>query len=203
MGEPSNGPVLDPLRPPEPQAVVSKIPVHISANRLEIDENVSWAHFRIHWLVVKWCNEQLYSFRQSPKRVNADRAYFVRSPRRPITIVVMTLFCLAAAVLSLHLHEMRNNIANFHDHVLLQGSCIFQVFPFGTLDLGLNWSHLAGISETFWSNRFDSIRLFRVHLHRHANRFTASVNNNVIPCFMTLGLVSTQTITRKAHKLWD
>ena len=33
--------------------------------------NVSRAHFRKLWLVVKWCNEQSYIYRQSPKWVNA------------------------------------------------------------------------------------------------------------------------------------
>ena len=32
---------------------VEKSQFHISANQLEVDENVSRTHFRIHWLIVK------------------------------------------------------------------------------------------------------------------------------------------------------
>ena len=63
----------------------------ISANRLEVAENVNRAHFRISWLVVKWCNEQSYLFRQSHKWAKADRAQYVWSSCGPITIVLMTL----------------------------------------------------------------------------------------------------------------
>ena len=58
---------------------------------LEVVENVSRTHFRLHWLVVKWCSEQSYSFRQSSKWVKADRAQYVWSSSGPITLVVMTL----------------------------------------------------------------------------------------------------------------
>ena len=52
------------------------------------------AHFRIHWLVMKWRSEQSNSFRQIPKWVNGDRTQHVRSSSSQITIVVMILLCL-------------------------------------------------------------------------------------------------------------
>ena len=74
-----------------PQTGVEKSPFQISANGIEVNENVNRAHLRIPWLVVKWCNEQLYSFRQRPKWVNTDRAQYVRSLSSLIIIVVMTV----------------------------------------------------------------------------------------------------------------
>ena len=67
-------PSLDvPLTPKS--RVESKSP-HFKSNakRLEIDENGNRAHLRTHWLAVNW-----YSFHQSPKWVNADRAKYVWS----------------------------------------------------------------------------------------------------------------------------
>ena len=46
---------------------VEKSPFQISANRLKVDENVNRAHFRIHWLVVKWCNEQIVQLSPKPQ----------------------------------------------------------------------------------------------------------------------------------------
>ena len=42
--------------PHVPQTGVDKSPFQISSNRLEVDENVTRAHFRTYWLVVMWCN---------------------------------------------------------------------------------------------------------------------------------------------------
>ena len=47
----SNGPIPDPTRPLTPQTGVEKSPFQISANRVEVDENVNGAHLGIHWLV--------------------------------------------------------------------------------------------------------------------------------------------------------
>ena len=58
-----------------PKPGVEKSPVQISANRLEVDENVNRAYFTIHLLVV-----------------NADGAQYVRSSSGQLTTVVMTLF---------------------------------------------------------------------------------------------------------------
>ena len=77
MGGLSNGPIPDP---------------HSSPNWLEVDENVTRAHFRIDCLVVKWCNKQSHSFHPSPNRVNVGRAKYVWSSSGPITIVVKTLY---------------------------------------------------------------------------------------------------------------
>ena len=71
---------------------VEKPPFQISANRLELDENVNRTHFKTHWLVVKWCNEQSYIFWQSPKWVNADWAQYMRSSSGLTINVVITLF---------------------------------------------------------------------------------------------------------------
>ena len=95
------GPSVTPTASLTPKPGVEKSPFQISANQLEIFENVNWTHyFRIHGLVVKWCNEQSCSFHQSPKWVQTDRAQHVWSSSSPITIVVMTLLsisnCLAA-----------------------------------------------------------------------------------------------------------
>ena len=49
----STGPIPDPLRPPTSKLGGQKFPFQISANRLQVDENVNRAHFRINWLVVK------------------------------------------------------------------------------------------------------------------------------------------------------
>ena len=48
--------------------------------------------FRTHFLGLKWCHKQSYSFRQSPNWVTADRAQYVWSSSSLITIVVMNLF---------------------------------------------------------------------------------------------------------------
>ena len=64
---------------------VEKSSFEMSANQLEVVENVNRRHFRIHRLVVKWRNEQSKSFRQSP---NLVKAQCVGSS---INIVVMTL----------------------------------------------------------------------------------------------------------------
>ena len=53
MGGLSNGPIPDPHVPITLQTGGRKVPLSIVANRLEVDENVNTAHFRIHWLVVK------------------------------------------------------------------------------------------------------------------------------------------------------
>ena len=74
-----------------PKQEVEKSLFHITAKRLEINENVNRADLRTHWLVVKWCHEQSYSFRQSPKRMIIDRAQYVLSSSSLITTVVMTL----------------------------------------------------------------------------------------------------------------
>ena len=50
---------LTPHFPLNPPLGAEKSPIQISANRLEVDQNVDRTYFRIHWLVVKWCNEQL------------------------------------------------------------------------------------------------------------------------------------------------
>ena len=68
-----------------------KVPLWNCRQSLEIDETVNSAHLRIDWQAVKWCHEQSYSFCQSVKWVNADRALYVRSSSGPIAIVVMTL----------------------------------------------------------------------------------------------------------------
>ena len=49
----SNGPITAPTSSLIPKPGVEKSPFHISANRLEVDENVNRTHFRIHRLVVK------------------------------------------------------------------------------------------------------------------------------------------------------
>ena len=71
------------------QAGLEKSPFQlfpISANRLEVNENVNGTRFK-HWVVVKWRNEQSYSFRQSPKWAKVDRAHCVVVER----ILLMTL----------------------------------------------------------------------------------------------------------------
>ena len=50
---------------------------------------VSFEHIWEHWLVVKWCSKQSYSFRQSPNWENADWTQYVRSSSGLVTIVVM------------------------------------------------------------------------------------------------------------------
>ena len=65
MGGISNGPTLDHRGPLTAKSGVEKSPFQISTNRLEVDENVNRTPFKIHWLVVKGCNEQSYIFRQS------------------------------------------------------------------------------------------------------------------------------------------
>ena len=74
-----------------PKPGVERSPFQISANQLEADENVNTAHFRTRLLAVKWCDEQSYSFHQSSKWVNADRAQYACSSRDSITILVMAL----------------------------------------------------------------------------------------------------------------
>ena len=53
MGELSNGPIPTPYVPLTPIPGVEKFPCQISPNRLEVDENVNRAHYRMHWLDVK------------------------------------------------------------------------------------------------------------------------------------------------------
>ena len=89
MGGLSNRPIPELLIP---QTGGRKVLLQISANWLEANKNVNRAHFKIYWLAVNWCNEQLYSFRQTTKWANADRAHNVQSPSSRITNVVMTLF---------------------------------------------------------------------------------------------------------------
>ena len=68
------GPSQPPYGRPKPlNGGVKKSPFQIWTNQLEVDKNVNRTHFRIRRLVVKWRNEQLYSFRQSPKLVKANR----------------------------------------------------------------------------------------------------------------------------------
>ena len=47
MGGLSNGPIPDPHVLPAPKTWGRKVSVHISVNRLEVDENVNKATFRI------------------------------------------------------------------------------------------------------------------------------------------------------------
>ena len=70
----------EPLRCPYPQNVGGgeKSPSDIAAKQLEINENII-AQLRTYRLAMKWCNEQLRSFHQSPESVNGL-----------ITIAVMT-----------------------------------------------------------------------------------------------------------------
>ena len=77
---------------------VENPPLQISANQLEVDENVSGAHFRIHLLLVKWCNENFHCGRNaiqlsSKPQMSESRSstICVWSSSGPITIVVMTL----------------------------------------------------------------------------------------------------------------
>ena len=98
------------VSPSPPSQGVEKSLFHISANRLKVVKNANLTHFSIHWLVVKWCHEQSYSFQQSPKRVKADRAQYAWSSSNPITIVVTTLlfsmisFLFAVDLLAVHLN---------------------------------------------------------------------------------------------------
>ena len=62
---------------------VEKYLFQIAAKRLELDQNVIRARLMRHFRHLNLCLEQSYSFRQSPKWVNADRTM--------ITVVVMTL----------------------------------------------------------------------------------------------------------------
>ena len=94
MGGLLNGRIPDLHTPLTSKQGIEHPPFRISAYRLEIDENVKRAYFRIHLLVVKWCNEQSYRFRQSPKWVNADRAQFVQSSSGLIAVVLMMLLLL-------------------------------------------------------------------------------------------------------------
>ena len=80
MGGLSNGPIPDPHRPHNcPNRRVEKSIFQISASWLQVDENVNRSHFRIHWLVMKWCTEPSYSFPQNSKSANADREQYARS----------------------------------------------------------------------------------------------------------------------------
>ena len=75
-----------------PKAKGSKSLFRIAVKRLEIGENVNRARLITHFLAaLKCCHEQWYSFRWSPKWVNADWAQFVRQSSSLISIVVTTL----------------------------------------------------------------------------------------------------------------
>ena len=69
---------MGPSSTPKPGGV-EKTPFQIAANQLEVVKNVNRTHLRTHWLATKWCNEQSYSFRQSPQM----------SKRRSSTICVV------------------------------------------------------------------------------------------------------------------
>ena len=42
--------------------------------------SIERAHFRIQWLVVKWCNKQSVQLSSKPKWVKTDRAQYMSSP---------------------------------------------------------------------------------------------------------------------------
>ena len=64
MGGLSNGPIPGPLRPPNPKKPgVEKSQFQISANHLEVVENVNRTLLSIHWLVLKGAMNN----RESPK----------------------------------------------------------------------------------------------------------------------------------------
>ena len=74
MGRLPTGPIPHPRRPPYPSPKqghrkVKKSSFHILANQLQIDEDVNRSHFRILWLVVKWCNEQSTAFAKAPNEL--------------------------------------------------------------------------------------------------------------------------------------
>ena len=93
MGWLSNKPIADPTFSLPPKPTVKKYPFQTTAKRLKMNENVKGAHFRTHWLAAKWWHEQSFSFCQSPKWVNTDRAHYGWSSSGLIAIVVMmTLF---------------------------------------------------------------------------------------------------------------
>ena len=70
MGELSNRSISDPDVPQANKTGADKSLFQIVPKWLDrhIDENVKRAQLRTHWLAVKWCNEQSYSFRKSHKR---------------------------------------------------------------------------------------------------------------------------------------
>ena len=81
-----------PTSPLPTEAGVEKSPFQTAPKRLEMDENVNSARLIRHFLSLKWCREQSYSFRQSLKYVNANRTQYVQSSSNLIIIVVMILF---------------------------------------------------------------------------------------------------------------
>ena len=127
-----------------------------------VDETVNRAHFRIYLLVVKWCNEQLYSFRQIPKWVNADRAQYVPSSSGPITIVVMTLLTLENVqpqriynrmifVYGEQGHNHHGDQAAWRPHMMC--SICGRRFATNRFEVrgGRGWAHSAAISYRFWA----------------------------------------------------
>ena len=71
--------------PYHPKQGVAKSPFQIATTRLEIDKHINRKHLITHLLNVRWCHDQSYNFRQSPKWVKADRAQYVRSSSGLIT----------------------------------------------------------------------------------------------------------------------
>ena len=69
-----------------PNHVVEKSPFQISANQLEVVENVNQTYLRIRCVDWLRSDEQSYSFRLSPKWVNIICVVV------DITIMVMTLY---------------------------------------------------------------------------------------------------------------
>ena len=79
-----------PRHPPKPGG--RKVPFTISANLIEIDEDVNRAHLRTHWLAIRSdALNNCTAFCQRVKWMNADRAQYVRSSSGLVIILVMTL----------------------------------------------------------------------------------------------------------------
>ena len=93
MGRLSNGPITNaPRSLPNSQTSDRQFPPFTFQPTDWRSSRMSIWGFRTNQLVIKWCNEQSYSFRQSSKWVNADRAQYVQSSSSPITIVAITSF---------------------------------------------------------------------------------------------------------------
>ena len=119
--------------------------------------------FRMHWLVVKWCNEQSYSYRRSHKLMKADRAQFVWSSSGPITLVVMTIALYtkkvyhAAERIRMSQNIIREPPTKVKRHVSYGGQVV--------CGSRMKWlprtlvSFEAASSSSFWENKTKSLEL--------------------------------------------
>ena len=67
MGGLSNRTIPGPHVLLNPKPGTERSVFQIPTNRLKVVENINSTHFKIHWLVVKWCDEQsCVSFVKAP-----------------------------------------------------------------------------------------------------------------------------------------